>query len=310
MTTPPPINSKDFLNNEEPIIISTEKNKIKIDISYNESSIAINIEELNSFPINQFYLFISFEELKKINKYFQYFDSSDEFIKTFKESIKNNSIKILVEGKKCEIEILNPILNSKFHLNIPIKEKTVQDELGGIIPIIMELQKKVEKLEKENEELKKKILEFELKFQEFEKVKEKTIKNNEFFEDSKIITKKEEKDLILAYLPKKPNKVTLIYDSKIYGDSAKIFHSQCDGKSPTLYIIKSQKGYKFGGYISQPWKSNNSYTQDNEAFVFSLNLKKKYILQNPKEAFYGNPDWGPVMRGGIYIDIYNCCEKN
>ena len=92
----------------------------------------------------------------------------------------------------------------------------------------MELQKKVEQLEKENEELKKKTLEFELKFQEFEKVKEKTIKNNEFFEDSKIITEKEEKDLILAYLPKKPNKVTLIYDSKIYGDSAKIFHSQCD----------------------------------------------------------------------------------
>jgi hypothetical protein len=43
MTTPPPINSKDVLNKEEPIIISTEKNKIKIDISYNELSIGIKI---------------------------------------------------------------------------------------------------------------------------------------------------------------------------------------------------------------------------------------------------------------------------
>jgi hypothetical protein len=58
--------------------------------------------------------------------------------------------------------------------------------------------------------------------------------------------------LILAYLPKKPNKLKLIYNFKIYGSSAKIFHSQCDGKSPTLYIIKTKKGYKFGGYISQP----------------------------------------------------------
>ncbi len=126
--------------------------------------------------------------------------------------------------------------------------------------------------------IKKKNLEFELKFQAIEKVKEKTEKNNEFFEDSKIINGKEEKDLILTYLPKKPNKLTLIYNSKIYGDSAKIFHSQCDGKSPTIYIIKSKKGYKFGGYISQPWKNHNSYTTDNEAFVFSLNLKKKNIF--------------------------------
>ena len=43
MTTPPPINSKDVLNKEQPIIISTEKNKIKIDISYNELSIGIKI---------------------------------------------------------------------------------------------------------------------------------------------------------------------------------------------------------------------------------------------------------------------------
>ena len=139
MTTPPPINSQNVLNNKESIIISTEKNKIQIDISYDETTISINIEELDSFPKNQFYLFISFVELKKINKYFQYFDTTDEFIKSFKESIKNNTIKILIQGRKCEAEIINPILKSKFHLNIPIKEKTVQDELGSIMPIIMEL---------------------------------------------------------------------------------------------------------------------------------------------------------------------------
>jgi len=173
----------------------------------------------------------------------------------------------------------------------------------------MDLKKKVEKLEKENEELKKKNLEFESKIQKLEKEKD-IPKNNEFFKDSNIITNKEEKNLILTYLPKKPNKLTLIYNSKIYGDSAQIFHSQCDGKSPTLYIIKSKKGYKFGGYISQSWKSDKNYTTDNEAFVFSLNLKKKYILTNPKEAFYGNPDFGPVIRGGISIDIRNLCEKS
>ena len=175
MTTPAPINSKEFLKNNESITISTNNNQIKINISYDETNIAINIEELKSFPKNQFYLFQSFQELQKMNKYFKYFDNTNEFVSTFIESIKKNIIKILIKENKCEIEIINPILNSQFTLNIPIKEKTVQDELGSIIPIILELQTKMGKLEKEIEELKKKNSEVEIKFQTFGKNNEKKI---------------------------------------------------------------------------------------------------------------------------------------
>ena len=134
--------------------------------------------------------------------------------------------------------------------------------------------------------------------------KVKTLKNIPLFEKSNIITE-ESKSLIYGFLPKKPIKTKILYDSKINGDSAKTFHSQCDGKFPTIYIVKSKTGYIFGGYLSIAWKSHNDYFKDEEAFFFSVNLKKKYAFTNKNNVMYGNPDYGPVIRGGVSMDICN-----
>jgi len=124
------------------------------------------------------------------------------------------------------------------------------------------------------------------------------------FENSNIITEESE-NLNLSFLPNKPIKTKIIYDSKIDGDSAKTFHSKCDGKFPTIYIVKSNTGYIFGGYLSIPWKSENKYFKDEKAFFFSVNLKKKYSFTNKNEVLYGNPDYLPVICGGIRFDICN-----
>ena len=44
----------------------------------------------------------------------------------------------------------------------------------------------------------------------------------------------------------------LCYRASTHGWAASIFHSSCDGKSPTVTIIKS-KQYVFGGYTDIPW---------------------------------------------------------
>ena len=164
------------------------------------------------------------------------------------------------------------------------------------MPFIKELNSKIEKLEKENIELAKKVNYL------MQKDKDKVKKYDIFFKESNII-QLENKKLIVKYLPNKPSKTKLLYDSKIDGDTAKAFHSKCDGKYPTIYIIETKTGYKFGGYLSQPWKSKNDYFEDNNAFFFSINLQKKYFFSNPKQVYYGNPDFGPVIRGGINMDI-------
>ena len=98
------------------------------------------------------------------------------------------------------------------------------------------------------------------------------------FENSNIITE-ESKNLILGFLPNKPIKSKILYNSKTNDDSARTFHSQCDGKFPTIYIVKSKTGYIFGGYLSIPWKSNSVYSKDEDAFFFQLILKRNIPLK-------------------------------
>ena len=49
----------------------------------------------------------------------------------------------------------------------------------------------------------------------------------------------------------------LIYRESEHKHHASSFHSYCDGKAPTLIIIKSSEGWVFGGYTTQSWRSYN-----------------------------------------------------
>jgi hypothetical protein len=43
-------------------------------------------------------------------------------------------------------------------------------------------------------------------------------------------------------------KLSLIYKAKRDGFKKNEFHSRCDGKAPTISVIKSEHGKTFGGY--------------------------------------------------------------
>ena len=46
----------------------------------------------------------------------------------------------------------------------------------------------------------------------------------------------------------------LLYRTSEHGFTAESFHKYCDDKGPTLVVIKSSKGWIFGGYTTQSWK--------------------------------------------------------
>ena len=117
------------------------------------------------------------------------------------------------------------------------------------------------------------------------------------------------KQLILGWLPKKPNKITMLVDSKKDGDSVKTLIEKCKGKAPMLVIIQTTKDIIFGGYTTIEW--NDKYINDEKAFVFSLRTKKKYKVKNPKYAICASDNnwwgFGPCENT---IVIYNNCLKN
>ena len=99
-----------------------------------------------------------------------------------------------------------------------------------------------------------------------------TIKNfginikNDFFMSSNILNT-EEKKLLIEWLPKRPNKIIPLLNSNKDGDSIQTFIDRTKNMSPTLVVIMTTKGQKFGGYTSKEWKKGGN--TDSDAFVFS-----------------------------------------
>ena len=261
--------------------VETNNIKYKLKISNNERLIYFEIEEINKFPKQDFNIYLSLEELTKINKFFLQFDNLNEVLESLKQIIEKKYLKIENEKTNIKMKIINPLNNKEFFINIPLKEKDIKAEINSIIPYITHLNEKIEKLEKRVNDLEKKVIDNEKIINEIIKNKEK----KDLFKNSNIINPDEE-ELILSWFENKPKKFNLLLDSKIDGDSIFTFNNKCYKKSQTIVFIKTTNGYRFGGYTSQFWPNLDNYGSDDKSFLFSLDLKNKYKVINKNNAIY------------------------
>ena len=66
-------------------------------------------------------------------------------------------------------------------------------------------------------------------------------------------------------------RAALLYRGSDHGMTPAAFHSRCDGKGPTLVLVRSDNGYTFGGYTSTAWTSGNDESaRCPDAFLFSV----------------------------------------
>nr|XP_058971550.1 uncharacterized protein LOC131797909 [Pocillopora verrucosa] len=100
------------------------------------------------------------------------------------------------------------------------------------------------------------------------------------------------------------------WHAKTDGWAASTFHSNCDGRGPTVTIVKVNE-YIFGGYTDVSWSGAGScaYSYANKAFIFSLYNVKGYNpvkltqYRNQQYAMYRCNTYGPTFGNGhdIYI---------
>ena len=102
-------------------------------------------------------------------------------------------------------------------------------------------------------------------------------------------------------------KTKLLYRCSIDGDSSYIFHEKCDEKGPTITLVKTDKGFRFGGYTSTSWNNIEDFQKDSTAFIFSLNKKQKYNIKNEDETIYGGNNHCHIF-GRNEIFIKNNCK--
>jgi len=90
------------------------------------------------------------------------------------------------------------------------------------------------------------------------------------------------------------------------GFTSTVFHTLCNGKGPTLTIIKNNQDRVCGGFNYNSWSSDESYNNSNaeKCFLFSLTKGEKYDT-NPsaQNIVYNAEAYGPTFGGGndLYI---------
>ncbi|GET03148.1 carbohydrate-binding module family 13 protein [Rhizophagus clarus] len=104
------------------------------------------------------------------------------------------------------------------------------------------------------------------------------------------------------------------------GFSSNKFHEICDNQSHTISIIKVKDSTEIlGGYNPIIWKSNDSYGNTKDSFIFSFKNKdniEDYSLSRVKigiSTTYNSVNYGPAFTGGLVLcgsNFYNksyCC---
>ena len=308
-----PIQELKFDFKESFEIKSNEKNEknFSFNISLSEKLIFFDIEEKGQFPKEDYNIYLSLEELNKINKYFLQFETLKEVFDSLKILLQKGNISIIKEEKKMKIKVINPGNNKEFFINIPLKEKDLKSEINSIIPYIISLNEKVNNLEKKlneiyiyKKDLEELIKEKKEKEKDKEKDKDKEERENQIYKSS--ILNKNEISLFLSWLENKPKKIELLLDSKIDGGLTQTFYEKCSGKSPTVVLVKTTKGHRFGAYSTIPWKNQKGqYSSSNKNFIFSIDKNKKYKIVKTLNAVQSSDGYF----GFFDFYLYNNCTS-
>src|SRR3989338_6409996 len=116
--------------------------------------------------------------------------------------------------------------------------------------------------------------------------------------------------VLLQWLPKTPKKPRVLFSTSVHGWSAAEFHRLCDGKGPTLTIMRSpsfsfpRRSYLFGGYNHNSWSSTSGeFNRDPgcTGFLFSLDkgaIPVKCSPNNFEGAIENYSSYGPSFGSG------------
>ena len=282
-----------LLNQEEYLIITayyiSNKNKIeyesKFDISY----------------------------IKKV-KLFILYDTINECLEEINSGI-NTGKSYLVEEKNY-INIFIPLNNIKFNeINFKVDLKENINIVNN--KEINELKNVIKDQNNEIINLKNKVNQLEIFVNDLLICKRDILGKITFKINSKIVDSYFNIILIKNWINNINNesskiiKAKLLYKLSKDGDSIDTFHQKCDNNSPTLLLVETTNGRKFGGYTTCVWSVNKGGKKDGKTFLFSLDEKKLYKKKKEHENerdIYCRKDAGPTF-GGNDLYFYQTLKK-
>jgi hypothetical protein len=97
---------------------------------------------------------------------------------------------------------------------------------------------------------------------------------------------------------------TLLYRGTRDGFAASDFHRTCDNQGATITVVKSTRGYVFGGVTGMPWMAAGRWVETTAAFLYGIRTNGSpysavlfNATHNTGAAMYDHPAFGPTFGG-------------
>lgn len=257
-----------------PIKINENVYTLKSQIDEENKKIVLSCQIISNLSLYYYESSFSLDDMFKFHKNLKICENLNEINSFFNQNIQENKI-MLKDDNEDNLKIIVSIFNirgseEQFEINLKKKEKNQNT-------LIKELAKNVNDLLDENKNLNKKLK------QANEQIN--CLKNIINHRMESLIINDENEQLLIENRLKKikifSNKIFLsriLYRATIHGDDAKTFHSLCDYKNNLLFLVKTKKNYRFGGFTTKMISPRDDCKtiRDDDSFCFSLNLKKIY----------------------------------
>jgi len=300
-----------FDNKEFTLELSKSKSEGKNGIIFK----LINYKELSSI---EYILLINEEEIKKLIPLFQMYKNFDKIYYSLFGSINKKQYRLEKKDQYAILTLDFYINNeSKIDISFTLKEKQLKpgdysiEKLFFIIQKLSEENKSIkEEFKSQNTKLKNDIISLQKELKDLkDKFYLKEIMENSF-NFSKIIKRKEEKYKLISWISEtgKIKGIRLLYSAKKDGDEYSSFYNKCSNISPTLSLIKTKKGRKFGGFTFGKWddKEGTLIQEDSKAFLFSLDNMKNYKILKSNFAIFSASDHSSFLAYGNNGDGDGC----
>ena len=299
---------------------SNSKDKYSIDFTCYQSYLDISLKTIDKLPEKEFEEKFSLDKIKTISKYFLICESTIDVISSIEPNLKQTNIIEENNELKLIISLNHPLCKEAIFI---IPEKIKLFNQSELYYIISELRKNnqnqqdiIKNLQNSVNYLTEKVNILENEINELKKINSET----QDYIDSKIIQKDYEKvKAIKNWIDPYNNKIKfeLLFRKSRDGSSCQTFHQYCDNKGPTLTLVETTKGYKFGGYTPFSFQSEKGYSpkDDNKTFIFSLNLMKQFFRLKEEPLVFFTSSFGPCFGNGgsdFYIknDLNKGCTIN
>lgn len=313
--TPSPLKEEKQIKKLNFEILSNTNDKYSLDFTCYQSYLNIAIKSMNKSFEKEYEKKFSLDQVKAISKYFLICESTIDVISSIEPNLKNSNIIEENNNLKLIIYLNHPLCKDAIFI---VSEKIKIYDQTELYHIISELRRNnqnqqeiINSLQKNVNDLTKRVIILENEIDELKNSKNE----QQTFIDSNIIKNDYEKEkAIKNWIDPFNNKIKfeLLFRKSRDGSSCYTFHKNCDNKGPTLTLVETTKGYKFGGYTPFSFKSNKGYSpkDDDKTFIFSLNLMKKFCRIIEGNLIYFAPNYGPCFgQGGTDFCLYENLDE-